>query len=111
MNALVFERITALKPKTGSMNAGKDIVFLLVAEYIRLMGFGSLRTRALRVPVFVGSLMRKIRRCAPPPPHRVDLTLYVQYMPPAEIHEHIEKIRKNPSLGENQRTRKALSLV
>jgi hypothetical protein len=36
------------------MNADKDIVFLLVAEYIKLMGFGSLRARALRVPVFVG---------------------------------------------------------
>ncbi len=32
MNALAFERIKALKPKTGSMNAAKDTVFQLVGD-------------------------------------------------------------------------------
>jgi hypothetical protein len=60
--------------------------------YVSLVDLG--RTRALRAPVFIGSLTRKTRRCVPPP------YLYVNVcIAPGEIND--------PSLGKNPRINKA----
>ncbi len=72
---------------------------LAFIQYIILWFLPRVRARALRAPVFLGSLMRKTGRCAAPaPPMAASLILSAKLM----ILERKPREKwKNPSLGKN----------
>ncbi len=75
--------------------------FLFIYEQIQSTYkwvMSALRVRVLRALVFLGSLTRKTRRCAPPPAHRSFAA------PFGDINVIIERTpRKKHSLGKNSR--------